>query len=315
MNIKMKVLVIILAAVCNLAVASQYVWLTMDDYYFSTVGNEKYLCTTDDVCRWAPREGLYTEQWLSTNAYRGAHSLGIQLPAAASNPNVAGRSEAFVVEADDEYALKLGEKKYFGFAIKLDKWAFDMPLNWCLFMQVFQNQDPWTYSPPLSLHFKIAQDNPLKYQVETIGTADMVSTARTVRYTGDINRDQWYKFVLALKPGYNSDGTIELWVDDVKVYDAAVDWGYAPGTYGDVEVYDSFNFRVGLYRREQPRAFTVYYDEVKYGDSYAEADPGISNACGDLGYFGADINKDCYADMKDLSLLAQQWLESTNPVE
>lgn len=312
MNTKIKIMLFLLAAVCNLVVASQYVWLTMDDYEFNIAGDQKYLCTTDEVCRWMPREGLYTEPWFSTDAYRGEYSLGMQLPAAESNPNLAGRSELFVVAPDDTYTLKFGEKKYFGFAMKLDKWAFDMPLNWCLFTQVFQNQDPWIYSPPFALDFKIGQDNPIQYQVETIGTAGLGST---VRYTGDINRDQWYKFVLALKPGYNGDGTIELWVDDVKVYDAQQDWGYAPGTYEGTEVNDSFNFRVGLYRREQPRAFTVYYDQVKYGDSYEEADPGIAGGCGDLGYFGTDINKDCYADIQDFALLANQWLQDTNPAE
>jgi hypothetical protein len=153
----------------------------------------------------------------------------------------------------------------------------------------------------------------LQFELKTSDTGNIGS--RIVRYTDDIVRGKWHEFVLGLKPGYNNDGTIELWLDGVKVFDAQQDWGYEPGIYDNdgesIEVFDSFNFRVGLYRREQPRTFTVYYDDIKYADNFLEAVPG----CGDGGFLLGDINKDCSVDLLDFANLSQDWLQSTNPTE
>jgi hypothetical protein len=313
MNTKIYLLVILTVFAISTAPAEQYTNLDIEDYYFSESGSKKYLCTPEDECRWMPREGLYSEPWLSDDAYTGSNSLAIQLPAADDNPNVANRCELYAVPADDINVLKYGEKKYFGFAMKLDEFAFDEPYNWCLFMQVFQNQSPSDFPPPLALDFKMAQDNPLQFELKTSDNDNLGS--RIVRYTGDFERGEWYEFVLGLKPGYSNDGTIELWLDGVKVFDAQQDWGYEPGTYDDegedIEVFDSFNFRVGLYRREQPRNFTVYYDDIKYADNFLEAVPG----CGDGGFLEGDINRDCSVDLFDFAVLAKDWLQDTLPVE
>lgn len=311
MNTKMYILAILSVFAINTALAEQYTNLDMENYYFNVSGGNNYLCTPEAECRWMPYEGLYSEPWFSDDAYSGENSLAIQLPAAESNPNVAGRYELFAVPANDENVLKYGEKKYFGFAMKLDEFAFDTPLNWCLFMQVFQNQTPPGFPPPLSLHFKMAQDFPIQFEL----TKTELNRDQTVFNTGDLERGRWYEFVLGLRPGYNNDGTVELWVDGVKVYDAQQDWGVEPGIYDkdgeSIEIFDSFNFRVGLYRREQPRTFTVYYDDIKYADSYLEAVPG----CGSGGFGTGDINRDCNVDLFDFSMLAQNWLQDTLPVE
>jgi len=56
-----------------------------------------------------------------------------------------------------------------------------------------------------------------------------------------------------------------------------------------------------------------YYD---YGDGYTDRDyfTGTLQAeCGDWGYLGGDVNRDCRVNLADLAIMAQGWLGCTDP--
>jgi hypothetical protein len=56
----------------------------------------------------------------------------------------------------------------------------------------------------------------------------------------------------------------------------------------------------------------TYNNEI-VGGPIATDVPGREELCGDLGYPGGDINRDCKVDLTDLAYLAQDWLECTDP--
>jgi hypothetical protein len=95
-----------------------------------------------------------------------------------------------------------------------------------------------------------------------------------VFYSLQIQKARWYDVTIRLEPSHAGDGIggeVSVWIDKDATVDAPDgqwlgDWGYVPGDLGGVaQNGDTFDIRIGVYRRKQPRRFAVFFDEIKVG--------------------------------------------------
>jgi hypothetical protein len=86
---------------------------------------------------------------------------------------------------------------------------------------------------------------------------------------------QWYKFEISVIPNYSKDGYVQVWQDGhsvIQTYSYVV--GYDPtkvvGTGGGGLPMNGFDVEVGEYRPANTADAEIYFDSVRWGDSYGD---------------------------------------------
>ena len=201
--------------------------------------------------------------WISeTEAYKGTRSLAATCYAVDVDHK--DRAEFRSVQGVKDYALNFGQEMFYGYAMKIDTNSTN-PTAGMHIMQGYQNNSESQIPLTLSYH-----------AVPEPGIWLFNVYARTPTETHRIGSIRiplgaWTKLVWRLRPAHPGmdDGLISLWVNDEQVFSWSGNWGHEPMDSTD-QVLD---LRCGVYRGPCDRLQTIYYDQIKYGDSYYEADP------------------------------------------
>jgi len=226
-------------------------------------------------------KGTYSNPVLTTSEhFKGTASIAYQMPHTTVSGSVTNdKSQHRIFSGSDANAMGFGVKKYFGFAVKLDNLT-EQPTANCQLFQVWQGTP---MSPPVELcivpggsgstfNIRLAYRN---------NTTTANPSASIAIYTGTIQKGVWNTFVLMTimrNTADTQDGELKLWLNSTQV----VDWfgraGYADGivyagnSYTPNTKFDTF---FGPYRPCQLANLKMYYDQVKYGGAYTEADPNL----------------------------------------
>lgn len=91
------------------------------------------------------------------------------------------------------------------------------------------------------------------------------------------NRGQWYKIVVSVKfDPFGTTGRVQAWVDDLQAANWTGKVGYTPSSYSSSAVpgtTDGTSVEVGLYQTDTDTNHKLFLDELRYADTFAEAQP------------------------------------------
>jgi len=231
--------------------------------------------------------------WISqTESYKGGRSLAATCY--AEHTYFKDRAEFRSVQLGKEYALQFGQEMYYGYAMKIDSNSTP-PTAGLHVMQAYQNYSQGQI--PLTLSFN---------GVPTNGVWRFLVHARTLTNTCQIGvlhfeLGRWYKCIWKLRPAYPGfgSGEVSLWIDDQQVVSWQGNWGHEPTGEMDKDL----DLRCGIYRGSCERQQTIFYDQIKYADTYYEADPDV-----DIEWAFRFNDTDGWKANKDI----EYWLQSNN---
>jgi hypothetical protein len=273
---KMRFLVFIFAVCCvNSVSAVQHVDLSFESpvkiaYGVNELGSDTNIIVYDKVVEDGETFYGVTQKygtnrlWISeTESYKGGRSLAASCYAV--NTYFKDRAEFRSVQLGKDYALTFGQEMYYGYAMKIDSNSTPPPSG----MHIMQGYQNFSESQiPLTLSF---------HGVPSNGVWRFTVHARTLTSTRQIGvcnftLGEWYKLVWRLRPnypGFGGTGLISLWINDEEILTWNGDWGHEPTGEDD----EDLDLRCGVYRGSCERQQTIFYDQIKYADSYSEADP------------------------------------------
>ena len=90
-------------------------------------------------------------------------------------------------------------------------------------------------------------------------------TKIAIYQTRKFEKGVWHDFIYHVKWSYENDGFVEMWQNGKK----RIDYKGPIGTNDDEGPY----FKYGIYRRDVPETYVMYFDEYRRGNSYEEVDP------------------------------------------
>lgn len=220
---------------------------------------------------------LHATPWLSPTSYsQGKVGIGFHSPAANSNEQVKDRSELNIVNHNDPDALTFGKRRYLSFSMKIQG-ETQAPRGWTLVHQLWQHNNTPSNGPPFALYVNTSEnpddDIVLQARVRNDQTGGETHQGIPV-WEQKVERGQFYKFTMQYQPyfaGYSGggfqEGQMALWFNGSTqpafVYNGNFGYSYSP-TNG---ISNSFDARVGIYRRMQDRNMIVFFDDIKYGPS------------------------------------------------
>jgi hypothetical protein len=235
-----------------------------------------------------------------------ANEIGDGRYATTTNNYGANKIEYNIIRHTDPASIKFGQDRFVGFAIKLDRYEFQPPEDgkWLIVAQWWQGSP---HSPPfeMSIEPDVNPNNPtIRYRIGVKHDGNTPPSLAEGKYRrvgggdtlfeGTMVRNRYYTFVFKTNFSYNGDGrgsSIRVWRDGVALTPLAGmqvnpnnpteytgDCGFTPREEDDYywSVDDQFAPKVTLYRPVMNRVQQVYYDEIRYGTSYNEVDPGGS---------------------------------------
>ena len=246
-----------------------------------------------------------------TVRHGGTHSLAFEACPAEIQGNSqsacpAGRSTASNVSdrvelavdtwktGNDDEELKLDRIRYLSFQLFIHA-DTEVPQNWTIIHQAWQvvpkGSPPFAVwilpdtnsrdlrASPITLLFVARNDvtDPsLHYcspertggspKLPSPGTECPIEVHRVT-----VERGQWNRFVIQLRPSVTSAGQLAIWQNQSKVRNVKPDAVYR-GPWGYSFDKDEFDIRVGIYRRQQPRRLKLMFDDVRFGSTAASVD-------------------------------------------
>lgn len=249
------------------------------DFEDASLSTTDYSLTDNGYTAAFITKGTYSNPQLTTaEAYAGTTSIVYQMPHTTVSGSVTNdKSQHRIFSGSESLAMGFDDKRYYGFAVKLDALT-EQPTAACQLFQIWQGTP---MSPPVELslipggtgntfNFKLAIRN---------NTTTANPSADVTIYSGTIQKGTWNLFVVMAIMSTTSEaqnGEIKLWLNDTQV----VDWfgraGYADGIiyagnpYTPNAKFDTF---FGPYRPCQAANIKMYYDQVRYATTYAAAKP------------------------------------------
>ncbi len=225
-------------------------------------------------------KGDYSQVWISpTVAWNGGHSVGFDmLPTSgtAADGSTTDKAQYRVISGSETNALDFLQDRCTGFAVRLET-NFQTPDQ---AVQLFQWWQGSPFSPPLELRVKAGSLSwELVYRNDQTGRGP---TAAVSLAEGGMSVGAWYRFVVCTRMSYSSSlgtGNVKLWLngtqyvdqDGVYGYNPNVDFPYAGSTYRSNPRFDLF---FGLYRPRQSKRAKAFFDQVRFGVTYADVNPG-----------------------------------------
>lgn len=249
------------------------------DFEGASIASSNFYLTNNGVTYPFITKGTYVNPVLTTlEHFKGNSSIVYQMPQTTISGSVTNdKSQHRIFGGSDVVAMGFNDKRYFGFAVKLDDLT-EQPVLPCQLFQIWQGTP---MSPPVDLSIAPGGSGNtfvIKLFIRNNSTTANPSAATTI-YTGSIQKGVWNTFVLMSimrNTQDTQDGEIKLWVNGGEV----VRWfgrvGYANGIvyagnpYTPNAKFDAF---FGPYRACQNANIKMYYDQVKYATTYSAADP------------------------------------------
>jgi hypothetical protein len=228
-----------------------------------------------------PQASWVRTPWISpSQAYLGTHSIGVEIVAQPTFASGAvDKVEHRIASGDDSFALTWGIKRYTGFAIELPRAEFEIPTDRLMIAQWWQGAP---YGPPVRIEITNDTSDVVTWKLwilnnDTLGNP---SASPVVVPGGTIPFDTWTTFVVMLIPDYHGTGQIKVWQDGAQVVEWTGKVGYDPSTTpyaspppGTPPPNQAFDVFYGPYRNTQNTRQQMFFDEIKFADTYAAAEP------------------------------------------
>ena len=287
MTFKPYMLLAAALAASNLAYATTYRHITAETAspYSATIDADGNLIesgvTYACIYKPVPQESWVRTPWISpSQAYLGSHSIGMEIdPQGVTSPGDVDKVQHRISSGNDSFALTWGVKRYTGFALKLPSANFGIPTDRLMIAQWWQGSP---YGPPVRIEITNDTADVVTWKLwilnnDTLGNPSSVPIEI---YGGTIPFDTWTKFVVMLIPDYTGNGQIKVWQDGTQVIAWTGKVGYDPSTLpyknpptGTANPNSAFDVFYGPYRNRQFVRHQMFFDEIKFTDTYAEAAP------------------------------------------
>jgi hypothetical protein len=296
MNTRALFLTAVIILFAGSATASVFRMVTGD---YTTINPDWSACENG----WAfdtVESGSPSQPLVSTQHYAGNFSIQIQVPT-----DTAGNKERFeyvIAHATDPDGLHFDNSRYCGFAFKLGSPGSAF-LGSDLFWQAWQGS-PW--GPPASL--KLTADSSAPFTIGlyirnmATGPDSAVSDIK-LWSSAIIQPDVWYSVVIYISPRYtNNAGNIKLWLNGTNFVNTTTNIGYDPILV--TNALNGLDIKNGIYQPDSNNGHTMYFDQIMFADSYAEAaaTPLSANTVPSAGAGNATILLNSFADV-DLAWL------------
>ncbi len=225
-----------------------------------------------------------------TQSYRGSHSIEMTIdPTGYYTTNgtdkVNHRVSSAGAGSKDKFALDFGDPKYTGFAVKLGE--FEKPSKSMLIAEWWQGSP---YAPPLQLEVIPDPNNnpstPIRYQFlfhnnQTGGNPTSLVPNSLPFHPGSDDTLQpgiWHTFVVYTRmrhTGLPDDGEVRVWHNGVEVIRWNGKIGYDPSIALNGQNFPNKTFDVfyGPYREQQNKKHQLFFDEIRFADTWNEANP------------------------------------------
>ena len=228
-----------------------------------------------------PQASWVRTPWISpTQAYTGDHSIGLEVdPQTDYASGAVDKVQQRLSSGDDSFALTWGVKRYTGFAVELPSANFQIPTDRLMIAQWWQGAP---YGPPVRIEITNDTTNVVTWKVWVLNndTLGNPSAEPIVIDGGTIPFDTWTTFVVMLIPDYTGSGQIKVWQNGTQVIDWTGKVGYDPSTIpynnppaGTANPNNAFDVFYGPYRNTQDTKQQMFFDEIKFTDTYSEAVP------------------------------------------
>ena len=271
----------------------------------NTTINSDWSATENGINYDTVSNGIPYQPWIvTTQAFVGTKSIGIQVPAGNDANGAKQRFEYKIIKCVDDHgstnAPNFQNARYCGFAFMLVG-SPPLPItNSIIFWQGWQG---FIYgSPPAMLKFIDDNDASPPYELE-LEICNMITGLGTPgSQQGDVlwtNRmiypNTWYSVVVYIQPcyqtgitnsGYNTNGNISLWINGTNMVNWTGEIGFDPtklyqtndgsittNTSGSAGVLSGFDIKDGIYSPNANNGHTIYFDEIAVADNYAAACP------------------------------------------
>ena len=139
------------------------------------------------------------------------------------------------------------------------------------------------YGPPLRLGITSETSNVVSYKfyVMNDNTLGNPSAKALEIGGGEIPFDTWTTFVVLTIPDFTGrKGEVRVWMNGKKQFEWKGKLGYDPSgkpykgaTKDTLHPNKQFDVFYGPYRARQNRQHQMFFDEIKFGDTYADAAP------------------------------------------
>jgi hypothetical protein len=231
---------------------------TIGDDWVAEEGGARFAVVTD---------GDPQRPWISSAHFAGAHSLAFGVPGDESGHKQ--RVEYKIAQADDVDGLHFDNARYAGFAFKLGAApaAFE---GTAIFWQAWQGF-PW--GPPASLKFSADDTAPYRVRlaVRNMSTGPDSSTPDYEIWRDDtlVAPDEWHSFLIYLRPRFDGDGELKLWVDGARVVDWRGPIGYDPAQVSGA--LEGLDVKDGIYQPSANQGHAFYFDQLVFSSTYAAA--------------------------------------------
>jgi hypothetical protein len=230
-----------------------------------------------------PQASWVRTPWLSPSQhYVGAHAIGMEIDSSSdpTTPTV-DKVNHRLCSGNDSFALTWGVKRYTGFALELPSANFQIPLagKKLMLAQWWQGSP---YGPPVRIAITNDTTSVVTFRVWVLNN-DTLGNPSSVPIDiggGTIPFDTWTTFVVMLIPDYTGSGQIKVWLNGTQIIYWTGKVGYDPSTIpynnpppGTNPPNNSFDVFYGPYRDRQTTKQQVFYDEIKFADTFSEASP------------------------------------------
>ena len=216
----------------------------------------------------------------SSEHFLGSRAMSLEVDAQATYlSGDVDKVQQRISSGNDAFALTFGAPRYTGFALKLPGANFQIPeAGRKLMLAQWWQGAP--YGPPVQMEITAATTRSVTYRFwvlnnETLGNPSAVPIDVG---GGTIDFDAWNTFVVMLAPDYTGSGQVKVWQNGTQIISWTGKVGYDPSTkpYAGASastLYPNANFDVfyGPYRERQNRKHQIFYDEIKFADTYSGA--------------------------------------------
>ncbi|WP_260706418.1 polysaccharide lyase [Edaphobacter flagellatus] len=228
-----------------------------------------------------PQASWVRTPWISpSQAYSGSHSIGLEVdPQVPTTQGEVDKVQQRISSGNDSFALTWGVKRYTGFAVKLPSANFQIPTDRLMIAQWWQGSP---YGPPVRIEITNDTTDQVTWKLWILNNDTLGNPSATpiVVDGGTIPFDTWSTFVVMLIPDYTGNGQIKVWQDGTQVIYWTGKVGYDPSTIpyknppaGTANPNNAFDVFYGPYRNTQNTKQQMFFDEIKFTDTYSEALP------------------------------------------
>ncbi len=218
----------------------------------------------------------------SAQHYVGTKSIAMKIdPVASYAAGDVDKVNHRISSGNDSFALGFGVKRYTGFAINIPSTHFQIPeVGRKLMLAQWWQGSP--YGPPVRLAITDTPANSVTFRFLVLNNDTLGNPSATPIDIGGgtIPFDTWNAFVVMLLPDHTGSGQIEVWHNGTSIITWTGKVGYDPSTIpyknpraGTPHPNPKFDVFYGPYRDRQDKKHLVFFDEIKFADTYTEAAP------------------------------------------